>query len=47
LVKICEGAFVYEKGKKYKVRFSLLDLAGNYTNTYTKWTKFEAIFDKK
>lgn len=44
---ICEGAFLYEKGNKYKVRFSLLDLAGNYNNTYTKWTEFEAIFERK
>lgn len=36
---MCSGAFNFEKQHKYKIRFSLVDTAGNTNKKWTAWEK--------
>lgn len=43
---MCSGAFVYERHKKYKVRFKLFDLCGNQSDEPTAWIDITSPYDK-
>ncbi len=39
---MCQGAFRYScRSKKYKVRFRIMDAAGNFSRDWTDWIKFD------
>lgn len=42
---MCSGAFDYKENRKYKVRFSLMDICGNENNKWTDWIEFESPFE--
>ncbi len=41
---MCSGAFDYQKGKKYRIRFRPMDICGNESKTWTNWVEFDSPF---
>ncbi len=39
---MCNGAFYFEKNRRYKVRFSLIDVSGNTNDTWSQWIEFDS-----
>ena len=39
---MCEGAFDYKSMGKYQIRFKLIDLSGNESETWTEWVTFNS-----
>ncbi|WP_421754091.1 hypothetical protein [Croceimicrobium sp.] len=42
---MCSGAFSYKENRKYKVRFSLMDICGNENEKWTAWIQFDSPYE--
>lgn len=42
---MCSGAFDYKENRKYKVRFSLMDICGNENQKWTAWIEFDSPYE--
>ncbi len=43
---MCNGAFYFEKNRRYKARFSLLDASGNANDTWSEWIEFDSPYEE-
>lgn len=42
---MCSGAFDFEENRQYKIRFSLMDMAGNTDEKWTEWIDFDSPYE--